>query len=78
MVGAISVPGVTEAQACPQVKESAGEPPPRGHWHVRISLIGLCLIFTDDSHSAPPPPPPPNTPTDKYSHAPSPNLMAEL
>lgn len=50
-----------EAEACPPSEESPGEPPPRDHWHVRISLIGLCLIFTDDSHSAPPPPP--NTPT---------------
>lgn len=54
--GQLAFPGVMEAEACPRGEESPGEPPPRDHWHVRISLIGLCLIFTDDSHSFPPPP----------------------
>ena len=85
LVRAISVRGVTEAS-----EESPGEPPPRDHWHVRISLIGLCLIFTDDSHSTPPPPPntsrrrenlPPPPPPPALPPPPPPppplNLMAE-
>lgn len=77
-VRAISVRGVTEAEACCPSEESPGEPPPRDHWHVRISLIGLCLIFTDDSHSAPPPPPNTSRRREELPPPPPPlNLMAE-
>lgn len=40
-----------------QATRSPGEPQPRDHWHVRISLIGLCLIFTEGR--------PPTSPADR-------------
>lgn len=49
--------------------ESPGEPPPRDHWHVRISLIGSPFDFYRRQPS------PTHT---QMQPTPPPNLMAEL